>query len=82
MRSNCIRSSPIPSYFPSRLPVLKLPCLHALRSFSEQVVIKLFYAVRRVVDEAGRALPQGSAVGGLLFAAERYDPADTIGQVL
>ena len=42
--------------------------------------MKLFYAVRRVVDEAGRSLPKGAAVQGLLFDQARYDRADTIGQ--
>ena len=46
------------------------------------VVLKLFYAVRRVVDEAGKALPQGAGVQGLLFDEARYDRADTIGQDL
>ena len=36
--------------------------------------------MRRVIDEAGRSLPKGSAVEGLLFDATRYDRADTIGQ--
>lgn len=48
-------------------------------TFAQQALVQLFYAVRRVVDGAGKALPQGAAVQGLLFAAERYDRADTIG---
>eukprot|EP00316_Scyphosphaera_apsteinii_P012784 CAMPEP_0119325106 /NCGR_PEP_ID=MMETSP1333-20130426/64995_1 /TAXON_ID=418940 /ORGANISM="Scyphosphaera apsteinii, Strain RCC1455" /LENGTH=224 /DNA_ID=CAMNT_0007332993 /DNA_START=126 /DNA_END=800 /DNA_ORIENTATION=- len=49
-------------------------------TFAQMVVVKLFYAVRRVVDEAGKALPKGAAVEGLLFDEARYDRADTIGQ--
>ena len=33
--------------------------------------------VRRVVDEAGRSLPRGSAVQGLLYDEARYERADT-----
>lgn len=51
-------------------------------TFAQMVVVKLFYAVRRIVDEAGTSLPSGAAVQGLLFAAERYERADTIGQDL
>jgi hypothetical protein len=51
-------------------------------TFAQMIVVKLFYAVRRVVDEAGTALPQGAAVQGLLFDADTYDRADTIGQDL
>lgn len=51
-------------------------------TFAQMVVMKLFYSVRRVVDEAGRSLPNGAAVQGLLFDAARYDRADTIGQNL
>lgn len=51
-------------------------------TFAQMVVMKLFYAVRRVVDEAGTSLPKGSAVEGLLFDELRYDRADTIGQDL
>ena len=36
-----------------------------------RVVMKLFYSVRRVVDEAGRSLPNGAAVQGLLFDEAR-----------
>ena len=49
-------------------------------TFAQMAVTKLFYGVRRVVDEAGRALPFGSKVEGLLFAEGRYDRADTLGQ--
>ena len=48
-------------------------------TFAQMVVVKLFYAVRRIVDEAGRALPKGAKVEGLLFDEERFDFADTIG---
>lgn len=51
-------------------------------TFAQMVVMKLFYSVRRVVDEAGRSLPNGAAVQGLLFDEARYDRADTIGQNL
>ena len=51
-------------------------------TFAQMVVMKLFYAVRRVVDEAGCSLPNGAAVQGLLFDEQRYDRADTIGQDL
>ena len=51
-------------------------------TFAQQVIIKLFFGVRRVVDEAGTALPKGSAVEGLLFDEARYDRADSIGQDL
>jgi hypothetical protein len=54
----------------------------AENTFAEMVVLKLFYSVRRVVDEAGLALPKGAAVQGLLFDAARYDRADTLGQNL
>lgn len=54
----------------------------AENTFAQMVVTMLFYAVRRVVDEAGRALPSGAAVQGLLFDEMRYDRADTIGQDL
>ena len=54
----------------------------AENTFAQMVVLKLFYAVRRVVDEAGKALPQGAGVQGLLFDESRYDRADTIGQDL
>ena len=36
----------------------------AENTFAQMVVLKLFYAVRRVVDEAGRALPKGAKVEG------------------
>lgn len=52
----------------------------AENTFAQMVVVKLFYATRRVVDEAGRALPKGAAVQGLFFAEDRFDRADTIGQ--
>ena len=48
-------------------------------TFAQQVLVQLFYAVRRVVDEAGRALPSGATVEGLLFDELRYERADTIG---
>ena len=48
-------------------------------TFAQQALVKLFYAVRRVVDEAGKSLPKGAKVQGLLFDAARYDRADTIG---
>eukprot|EP00908_Phaeocystis_cordata_P011992 Transcript_22961.p1 GENE.Transcript_22961~~Transcript_22961.p1 ORF type:complete len:226 (-),score=20.99 Transcript_22961:205-882(-) len=51
-------------------------------TFAQMVVMKLFYSVRRVIDEAGKALPNGAAVQGLLFDETRYDRADTIGQNL
>ena len=54
----------------------------AENTFAQMVVLKLFYAVRRVVDEAGKALPQGAGVQGLLFDGARYDRADTLGQDL
>ena len=31
-------------------------------TFAQQALVQLFYAVRRVVDEAGRALPKGAKV--------------------
>lgn len=54
----------------------------AENTFAQMVVLQLFYSVRRVVDEAGRSLPSGAAVQGLLFEEARYDRADTIGQDL
>lgn len=48
-------------------------------TFAQQVLVQLFYAVRRVVDEAGRSLPKGAKVQGLLFEESRYERADTIG---
>ena len=48
-------------------------------TFAQQALVQLFYAVRRVVDEAGRALPKGAKVEGLLFDEARYDRADAIG---
>ena len=48
-------------------------------TFAQQVLLQLFYGVRRVVDEAGRALPKGAKVEGLLFDEMRYDRADAIG---
>merc|ERR1719310_1838858 len=54
----------------------------AENTFAQMVVMKLFYSVRRVIDEAGRALPSGAGVQGLLFDEARYDRADTIGQNL
>ena len=51
-------------------------------TFAQQALVQLFYAVRRVVDEAGRALPKGAKVEGLLFDEMRYDRADAIGSDL
>lgn len=48
-------------------------------TFAQQALVQLFYAVRRVVDEAGKSLPKGARVEGLLFDEARYDRADTIG---
>ena len=48
-------------------------------TFAQMVVHKLFYSVRRVVDEAGRALPSGARIEGVLYAEDRYDRADTLG---
>ena len=48
-------------------------------TFAQMVVVRLFYDVRRVVDEAGRALPRGARVEGLLFDEDRFEFADTIG---
>ena len=48
-------------------------------TFAQQSLVQLFYAVRRVVDEAGKALPRGAKVQGLLYDESRYDRADTIG---
>ena len=48
-------------------------------TFAQMVVVRLFYEVRRVVDEAGRALPRGARVEGLLFDEDRFERADTIG---
>ena len=52
----------------------------AENTFAQMVVVKLFYAVRRVTDEAGVSLPGGSRVEGLLYDADRFDRADTMGQ--
>ena len=43
----------------------------SLAASLRRVVMKLFYSVRRVVDEAGRSLPNGAAVQGLLFDEAR-----------
>jgi len=51
----------------------------AENTFAQMALVKLFYAVRKIVDEAGRALPRGSAVQGLLFDEDRFERADTIG---
>lgn len=51
-------------------------------TFAQQALVQLFYAVRRIVDEAGRALPRGAKVEGLLFDEMRYDRADAIGSDL
>ena len=48
-------------------------------TFAQQALVQLFYAVRRVVDEAGKSLPAGARVEGLLFDERRYERADTIG---
>lgn len=48
-------------------------------TFAQQALVQLFYAVRRVVDEAGKSLPAGARVEGLLFDEMRYERADTIG---
>ena len=47
----------------------------AENTFAQMVVIKLFYDVRRTIDEAGRSLPRGAAVEGLLFDEARYERA-------
>ena len=52
----------------------------AENTFAQMVITKLFYGVRRVVDEAGRGLPSDAKIQGLLFAEARYDRADTLGQ--
>jgi hypothetical protein len=52
----------------------------AENTFAQMVITKLFYGVRRVVDEAGRGLPSDAKIQGLLFSEERYDRADTLGQ--
>ena len=52
----------------------------AENTFAQMVVTKLYYGVRRVVDEAGRALPSSARIEGLLFREERFDRADTLGQ--
>ena len=51
-------------------------------TFAQMVVVKLFYAVRQIVDEAGTSLPKGAGVQGLLFDEMRYDRDDTMGQNL
>jgi len=51
----------------------------AENTFAQMVLVKLFYAVRRIVDEAGKSLPSGSKVEGMLFDGMTYDRADTIG---
>ena len=45
---------------------------------AEQRLLTLFYATRRIVDAAGRALPQGQAVDACLYA-EPFDRGDAIG---
>ena len=59
--------------------VLWLDLRYAEVTFAQQALVQLFYAVRRVVDEAGKSLPRGAAVQGLLYDESRYDRADTIG---
>lgn len=46
---------------------------------AEQRLLTLFYAVRRVVDKSGRALPAGQAVDACLYAQLGFEKADTIG---
>ena len=55
------------------------PMRSAEVTFAQMALVKLFYAVRRVVDEAGKSLPKGAKVQGILFSEDRYDRADTIG---
>ena len=45
---------------------------------AEQRLLTLFYATRRIVDAAGRALPQGQAVDACLYS-EPFDRGDAIG---
>ena len=45
---------------------------------AEQRLLTLFYATRRIVDAAGRALPQGQAVDACLYN-EPFDRGDAIG---
>ena len=59
--------------------MLLLDMREAEVTFAQQAIYQLFYAVRRVVDEAGRALPAGAAVQGLLYDEARFERADTIG---
>ena len=59
--------------------VLWLDMRDAEVTFAQMALVKLFYAVRKIVDEAGRALPRGAAVQGLLYSEDNFDRADTIG---
>lgn len=59
--------------------VLWLDMREAEVTFAQQSLLQLFYAVRKVVDEAGRALPSGAKVQGLLYDEARFERADTIG---
>ena len=45
---------------------------------AEQRLLTLFYATRRIVDAAGRALPQGQAVDACLYS-DPFDRGDAIG---
>lgn len=46
---------------------------------AEQKLLTLFYAVRRVVDKSGRALPAGRAVDACVYAEAGFERADAIG---
>lgn len=46
---------------------------------AEQRLLTLFYAVRRIVDRGGAALPSGKAVDAVLYARGTFAKADTIG---
>ena len=46
---------------------------------AEQRLLTLFYAVRRIVDRGGAALPAGRAVDAVLYARATFSKADTIG---
>ena len=47
-------------------------------TFAQQALVQLFYAVRRIVDEAGRSLPKGAAVQGIVYEASTFDRADAM----
>merc|ERR1712048_391281 len=51
-----------------RTYLLWLDLRNAENKFAKMALVKLFYAVRSIVDKAGLALPKGSAVQGLLYA--------------